>query len=64
MISMSVFLLFWTENTFQKLQKIKNVLLFFLFYQVWPQTFYCYIFYFESFFIYVFQFHSLEYDLI
>jgi hypothetical protein len=44
------FFLFWAENTFQKLWKIQNILLFVDYIKFHHQSFDCYIFCFESFF--------------
>jgi len=46
----NVFLLFWVKNTFQKLWKFRNVMLFADYIKFDPQTFDCYIFCFEFFF--------------
>jgi len=47
----SVFLLFWTENTFQKLWKFRNIILFADYIKFGPQTFDWYIFCLNFFFI-------------
>jgi hypothetical protein len=47
----SVFLLFWTENTFQKLWKFRNIILFTDYIKFGPQTFDWYIFCLNLFFL-------------
>jgi len=65
MVFMKVFFfLFWTENTFQKLQKIKNVLLFFYYIKFGLKRFIVIYFILNPYLFIFFQFHQLEYDLI
>ena len=52
---------FERKTLFRNYKKIRNVILFADYIKFDPQTFDCYILYFESLF---FQFHPLEFDLI
>jgi hypothetical protein len=52
---------FERKTLFRNYKKIRNIILFADYIKFDPQTFDCYILYFESFF---FQFHPLEFDLI